>query len=96
MTEENEVEEEPQEETPEINDVAMIIGDLSPETNPATQELEDNIEEYLHMIDQPTATEDLLTDEVTITEAIEALEKVISYQESLDVGNGFDENELMT
>ncbi|CAG8531246.1 8996_t:CDS:2 [Cetraspora pellucida] len=85
---EGEFEEEPQEETTEINEAAMVVGDLSPATNLAVQELEDNIKEYIHMISQPTATEDLLTDE--------ALEKVIRYQESLDVGHGFDENELKT
>ncbi|CAG8767580.1 10447_t:CDS:1 [Dentiscutata erythropus] len=31
---------------------------------------------------------------ITVTEAVEALEKVISYQESLEVGKGFDENGL--
>ncbi|CAG8649098.1 4490_t:CDS:2, partial [Racocetra persica] len=88
---EGELEEEPQEETTEINDAATIVDDLSATaTNPMTQKLKDNIEEYIYMIDQPTTTENLLTDE----EAIEALEKVIRYQESLDVGHGFNENEL--
>jgi len=32
---------------------------------------------------------------VTITEAIEALKKVIRYQESLEMGKGFDEKGLM-
>ncbi|CAG8831035.1 33445_t:CDS:1, partial [Racocetra persica] len=114
---EGELEKEPQEETTEINDAAMIVDDLSAAaTNPMTQELKDNIEEYIYMIDQPTTTEDLLTNEyiiemvidefyedneddkepppppITMIEAIEALEKVIRYQESLDVRHGFDEN----
>ncbi|CAG8786634.1 34484_t:CDS:1, partial [Racocetra persica] len=113
---EGELEKEPQEETTKINDAATIVDDLSAAaTNPMTQELKDNIEEYIYMIDQPTTTEDLLTDEgiiemvidkfrkdddddeddkepppppINMTEAIEALEKVIRYQESLDVRHG--------
>ncbi|CAG8843434.1 21598_t:CDS:2, partial [Racocetra persica] len=47
------------------------------------------------MIDQPAVTEDILTDEGIIKMAIEALEKVIRYQEGLDVEKGFDENGLI-
>ncbi|CAG8760068.1 6450_t:CDS:1, partial [Racocetra persica] len=61
---EGELEEEPQEETTEINNATTIVDDLSAAaTNPMTQKLKDNIEEYIYMIDQLTATEDLLTDE---------------------------------
>ncbi|CAG8825244.1 19046_t:CDS:2, partial [Racocetra persica] len=56
---EGELEKEPQEETTEINNAATIVDDLSAAaTNPMTQKLKDNIEEYIYMIDQPTATED--------------------------------------
>ncbi|CAG8755996.1 13010_t:CDS:2, partial [Gigaspora rosea] len=94
--EESESDDEPEYEIPEVNDVAMLACDLSHETNPAAQELESNINEYIYMIDQPTVTEDILTDDGIIEAAIEALEKVIRYQESLDVGIGFDEYELVT
>lgn len=125
--EEIESEDELQDENTNINDAAMLLGNLSAETNPMVQELESNIEEYIRMIDQLTITEDVLTDEgiiemvldefheeeedddyydddddddpppppITITEAIEALEKVIRFQESLDIGNRFDENKLI-
>ncbi|CAG8476012.1 11483_t:CDS:2, partial [Scutellospora calospora] len=69
--------------------------DLSPETNPIAQELRSNIDEFIYMIDQPTVTEDVLTNEGIIETAIEALEKVIRYQESLEAGNRFDENGLI-
>ncbi|CAG8749839.1 25683_t:CDS:1, partial [Gigaspora rosea] len=106
-----------------INNAAMLVSDFLHETNPATQELEININEYIYIIDQPTVTEDILIDDgiieavmdefgednnndddddkpppppVTMAEAVEALEKVIRYQESLDLGIGFDEYELVT
>ncbi|CAG8805073.1 4005_t:CDS:2 [Gigaspora margarita] len=87
MSETNEPEEsksddEPEDEIPEVNDAAILVSDFSPETNLVAQELESNINEYIHMTKQP------------ITEAIEALKKVIKYQETLDVGIGFDEYKL--
>ncbi|CAG8513830.1 16203_t:CDS:2 [Dentiscutata erythropus] len=92
--EESESDDEPEYEIPEINNATMLVSDLLYETNLAAQELESNINEYIDMIDQPTMTEDILTDDVTMAEAIEVLEKVIRYQESLDFGIGFDKYEL--
>ncbi|CAG8498392.1 16035_t:CDS:2 [Gigaspora rosea] len=77
----------------EENDAIMLFEDLSAETNPTAQEITDNIKEYIQMINQPAAKEDVLTDESIIEMAIKALEKVIRYQESLDIGNGFDKKE---
>ncbi|CAG8749012.1 16267_t:CDS:2, partial [Gigaspora rosea] len=94
-SEESESDNEFQDETTNVDDATMLLEDLSAETNPTVQELTDNIEEYIQMIDEPAATEDVLTDEGIIEMAAEALEKVIRYQESLDVGNGFDENGLI-
>ncbi|CAG8589096.1 22864_t:CDS:1, partial [Racocetra persica] len=81
----DELEEEPQEKTTEINDAATIVDDLSAATtNPTTQKLKDNIEEYIYMIDQPTATEDLLTDKGII-------EMVIDKFREDDNDNEYDE-----
>ncbi|CAG8681707.1 23570_t:CDS:2, partial [Gigaspora rosea] len=60
---ESESDNEFQNETTNVNDAIMLLEDLSAETNPIVQELSDNIEEYIEMIDQPAATEDVLTDE---------------------------------
>ncbi|CAG8779181.1 1996_t:CDS:2, partial [Cetraspora pellucida] len=78
----------------EVDNVDMLVEDLSIENNPGVQELISNIEEYTHLIDQLVVTEDALTDEGIIKMATKALEKVIKFQESLEVGKGFDEKEL--
>ncbi|CAG8823433.1 24529_t:CDS:2, partial [Gigaspora margarita] len=83
------------------DNVAILLEDLLAETDLGVQELSNNIEEYIQMIDQTVVTEDVLTDEelpplpITITEAVEVLEKVIRYQEGLDVGKGFNKNGLI-
>ncbi|CAG8513380.1 6708_t:CDS:2, partial [Gigaspora rosea] len=94
-------ENEPENVISEDDDVDMLVEDFSNENNPRVRELISNIEEYTNLIDQPAVTEDALTDKdpppspPTITKATEALEKVIRYQESLEVIKGFKENELM-
>ncbi|CAG8603715.1 1936_t:CDS:2 [Diversispora eburnea] len=98
-------EQEESESENKIVDTAMLINNLSVETNPEAQQLIHNIEEHINMIDQLATTEDVLTDNViikmgsplppiTVIETVDALEKVISYQGNLEVGKGFDENEL--
>ncbi|CAG8836789.1 20378_t:CDS:1, partial [Racocetra persica] len=62
-SEENESDNEFQDKTTDVDDATMLLEDLSAETNPTVQELMDNIEEYIQMIDQPAATEYVLTDE---------------------------------
>ncbi|CAG8806733.1 20647_t:CDS:2, partial [Racocetra persica] len=61
---------------------------LLAKNNLVVQELSNNIEEYIQMIDQPAMTEDVLIDE----KAVEALEKVIRYQEGFNIKKGFDKN----
>ncbi|CAG8777227.1 8616_t:CDS:1, partial [Gigaspora margarita] len=47
----------------EVDDnVDMLVEDFSIENNPGVQELIDNIEEYIHLIDQLVVTEDALMD----------------------------------
>ncbi|CAG8801788.1 10034_t:CDS:2, partial [Racocetra persica] len=87
---ENRPENEPEDVISEVDNVDMLLENLSVENNPKVQELISNIKEYTNLIDQPVITKDILTDE-----AVEALEKVIRYQESLEVRKGFKENELM-
>ncbi|CAG8773421.1 24597_t:CDS:2 [Dentiscutata erythropus] len=94
--EESELDYELQDKTTNDNDdVSLLLEDLSAETDLVIQELLNNIKEYIQMINQPVTTEDILTDEGIIEIAVEALEKVIKYQEGLDVGKGFNENELI-
>ncbi|CAG8440140.1 5901_t:CDS:2 [Cetraspora pellucida] len=58
----SELKKEPQEETTEINDVVTIVDNLSAiAINLIIQKLKDNIKEYIYIIDQPTVTENLLT-----------------------------------
>ncbi|CAG8569085.1 1582_t:CDS:2 [Diversispora eburnea] len=64
----------------EINSITILINDLPVETNSEAQQLINHIEEYTHELPSPL---------LTITEAVEVLEKVINYQR-------FDENGLMT
>ncbi|CAG8701861.1 10241_t:CDS:2, partial [Scutellospora calospora] len=78
----------------EVDDVDMLVEDLSVENYSEVQELKSNIEEYAYLIDQLVITEDVLTDEGIIEMATEALEKVIKFQESLEVRKGFNEQEL--
>ncbi|CAG8841716.1 38771_t:CDS:2, partial [Gigaspora margarita] len=109
--EESKSDNELQDETTNDNDnVALLLEDLSAETNLVVQELSNNIEEYIQMIDQLAATEDILTDEgiikmvmdefhdketnnddnneeplpspITITKPVEALKKVIRFNEN--------------
>ncbi|CAG8731287.1 11696_t:CDS:2 [Gigaspora rosea] len=89
--EESESDNDQEETTNDDNNVAILLEDLSAKTDLGVQELSNNIEEYIQMIDQTAVTEDVLTDE----KAVEALEKVIRYQEGLDIGKGFDENVLI-
>ncbi|CAG8775060.1 5434_t:CDS:2, partial [Gigaspora rosea] len=88
--EESKSDDKPEYEVPEINNASILVSNLLHETNLAAQELERNINEYIYMIDQPTVPKDILTDDVTLAKAIEALEKVIRYQKSLDFEIGFD------
>ncbi|CAG8553185.1 10950_t:CDS:2, partial [Racocetra persica] len=80
--EEYELDNELHDETINNDDIAMLLEDLLAETNLVVQELSNNIEEYIQMIDQLAVTENILIDE----EAVKVLEKVIRYQEGLDVG----------
>ncbi|CAG8788437.1 8395_t:CDS:2, partial [Gigaspora rosea] len=81
--EESESDNDQEETTNDDDNVAILLEDLSAETDLGVQELSNNIEEHIQMIDQTAVTKDVLTDEepppppITITEAVEALEKVI-------------------
>ncbi|CAG8461250.1 19218_t:CDS:2 [Dentiscutata erythropus] len=55
---ENELDNEFQDETTNVDDATKLLEDLLAETNPTVQELLDNIEEYIEIIDQPAVTED--------------------------------------
>jgi hypothetical protein len=52
------------------------------------------IHEFRNSDDETDEEELPLPSPITMMEAIDALKKVISYQESLEVGKGFNENEL--
>ncbi|CAG8840801.1 24444_t:CDS:2, partial [Racocetra persica] len=75
--------------------VALLLKDLSAETDLVAQELSNNIKEYIQIIDQPATTEDILMDKDIIEIAVEVLEKVRRYQKGLDIEKGFDENVLI-
>ncbi|CAG8757500.1 18263_t:CDS:2, partial [Racocetra persica] len=75
--------------------VALLLKDLSAETDLVAQELSNNIEEYIQIIDQPAMTEDILIDKDIIEIAVEVLEKVIRYQKDLNIEKEFDENGLI-
>ncbi|CAG8522982.1 4519_t:CDS:2 [Racocetra persica] len=79
----------------EVDDIDMLVEDLSIENNPEVQELISNIKKYTHLIDQPVMIEDALTDK-RIIEMInyESIRKIIKFQESLKVRKGFDKKEL--
>ncbi|CAG8740551.1 22512_t:CDS:2, partial [Gigaspora margarita] len=47
--EESELDDEPEDEIPEVNNAAILVSDFSPETNLVAQELESNINEYIYM-----------------------------------------------
>ncbi|CAG8684232.1 5388_t:CDS:1, partial [Cetraspora pellucida] len=61
--EEYKLEDESEHETIKINDTITLVSDLSSETNLIAQKLRSNVNEFIYMIDQPTVTEDILTDE---------------------------------
>ncbi|CAG8834200.1 35636_t:CDS:2, partial [Racocetra persica] len=88
---------------PKVDDIDILIDDLSVDNSPKVQQLIQDIEEYSYLIDQPVITEDIFTDEGIIeivkhnfedNKAVEVLKKVIRYQEGLEAEKGFDEDGL--
>ncbi|CAG8791954.1 16462_t:CDS:2, partial [Gigaspora rosea] len=93
--EESESDDKPKYETPEINNVAMLPT-VTEDILTDDSIIEAVMDEFGEDNDDDNDDDEPPPPPVTMVEAVEALEKIIRYQESLDLGIGFDEYELVT
>ncbi|CAG8782703.1 8700_t:CDS:2, partial [Racocetra persica] len=77
-----------------VNDINILIDDLLVDNSSKVQQLIQDIEKYSYLINQPVITKDILTDKITVTEAVEMLKKIIRYQKDLEAEKGSNKNRL--